>query len=200
MGWVCAVSGAAGQSTSVTGPTVRLHLACFGTWRTTTPSRGVVYSWKMLELVFATVSVPQPESTGEAGLAGGTPTLNAMPGHAERGLLALAMPLLGGCINVVLPAIVLSLPLHPPACYSASSSLPVSCSDVSTVSSCCPCSSALPTPFLACTAPAKSLYLDPSLKLAVCIGCLLPLQSGTPVQYQPWQVFEPSPPPFWGGS
>lgn len=42
----------------------------------------------------------------------------------------------------------------------------------------------------------SSLYLDPSLKLAVCIGCLLPLQSGTPVQYQPWRVFEPSPPPF----
>jgi hypothetical protein len=44
------------------------------------------------------------------------------------------------------------------------------------------------------------LFPTPTLKLAVCIGCRLPLQSGTPVQHQPWRVFEPSPPPFWGGS
>ena len=51
--------------------------------------------------------------------------------------------------------------------------------------------------------PALHSLLKPlrALKLvAMCIGCLLPPQRGPPCQHQPWRVFEPSPPPFWGGS
>lgn len=130
------------------------------------------------------------------GVGGGRPTLDPMPSHAELGLLGPSTAPIG------------RLHYHRIASNRTLSPSTPSCL-ISPQAHRCQFRVPMFPPFPAARVPVphphhfllaqyfpSPLYLDPSLKLAVCIGCLLPLQSGTPVQYQPWPVFEPSPPPF----
>lgn len=89
------------------------------------------------------------------GVGGGRPTLDPMPSHAELGLLGPSTAPIGR-LHYHRIASNRTLSSSTPSCLiSPQASLPVSCSDVSTLSS-CSCSCASPTPFPARTVLSKS--------------------------------------------